>query len=75
MERRLGKLKEILIVGQKRNKQQNWIQKELQMEKLKQQCEEDSGWLKCNTDPRKTSPVFALQKQMIESRTWKSIKG
>ena len=75
MERRLGKLKEILIVGQKRNKQQNWIQKELQMEKLKQQCEEDSCWLKCNTDPRKISPVFALQKQMVESRTWKSIKG
>ena len=38
--------------------------------------EEDSGWLKCNnTDPRKTSSIFALQEQMIETRAWKKIRG
>ena len=44
--------------GQKRNKQQSLAEKELQSEIPKQYSEEDSGWLKCNTDPRKTSSIF-----------------
>ena len=35
---------------------------------------ENSGWLKCNTDPRKISLMFTLRKQMIETRTWKKIR-
>ena len=44
------KLKKILIEGQKRNKQQCLAEKELQSEIPNQYSEEDSGWLKCNTD-------------------------
>ena len=65
------KLKNILNEGQKRNKQQSLNEKELQSEIPKQYGDEDYGWLKCNTDPRKTSSIFALQEQMIETRTWK----
>ena len=67
------KLKKILIEGQKRNKQQSLAEKELQSEIPKQYSEEDSGLLKCNIDPRKTSSIFALQEQMIETRAWRKI--
>ena len=73
MERSMEKkLKKILNEGQKRNKQQSLPEKELQSEIPKQYSKEDSGWLKCNTDPRKTSSIFALQEQMI---AWKKHKG
>ena len=62
------KLKKILSEGQKRNKQQSLAEKELQSEILKQYREDDFGWLKCNTNPRETSSMFALQEQMIETR-------
>ena len=48
------KMKKILIEGQKRNKQQRLAEKELQSEIPWQYIKEDSGWLKCNTDPKKT---------------------
>ena len=41
----------------------------------KQYSEEHSGWLKCNTNPRKTSLIFAFQKQKMEIRAWKNIRG
>ena len=62
------KLKKILTEGQKRNKQQSLEEKELQSEIPKHYNEEDFGWLKCNTDPRKMSSAFALHEQMIETR-------
>ena len=31
--------------------------------------------MKCNTDPRKTLAISALQEQMIETKVWKKIKG
>ena len=62
------KLKKILIEGQKRNKQQSLVEKELQSEIPKPYIEEDSDWLKCNTDPRKTSSIFMLKEQMVETR-------
>ena len=42
---------------------------ELQSERPKQYSEEDSGWLKCNTETRKSLPIFALQQQIIETTT------
>ena len=45
----------ILSEGKKRNKQQSLAEKELQSEIPKLNGEDDFGWLKCNTDPRKTS--------------------
>ena len=52
-------LKKILSQGQKRHKQQTLAGKNLQSETPKQYSEEDFGWLKCNTDPRKTSSIFS----------------
>ena len=52
----------------KRNKQQIFTEKERQTEMPKQYSEEDSAWLKCNTDPSKTLLKFALKEQMIETR-------
>ena len=68
-------LKRILSEGQKRNKQQSLAEKELQSEILKLYGEDDFGWSKCNTDPRKTSSIFTLQKQMIETKAWKKTRG
>ena len=53
----------------KKNKQQSLAEKKLQSEIPKQ--EEDRGWLKCNTDFKKTSSLFTLQQQIIETRTRK----
>ena len=69
------KPKKILSEGQKRNKQQSLNEKELQSKIPKQYGDEDYGWLKWNTDPRKTSSIFALQEQVIETRAWKKIRG
>ena len=41
-----------------------------QSEIPKQYNEKDSGWLKCNTDPKKTSSIFVLKEQMVETRAW-----
>ena len=41
-----------------------------QSEIPRQYNEKDSGWLKCNTDPKKTSSIFVLQEQMVETRAW-----
>ena len=68
-------LKKILNEGQKRNKQQSLGEKQLQSEIPKLYGEADFGWLKCNTNPRKTSSIFALQEQMIETKAWKKIRG
>ena len=46
----MKKLK-ILNEGQESNKQQSLAEKELQSEISKQDSEEDSDWLNCNTDP------------------------
>ena len=60
-------LKEILAEGQKRNRKRSFAEKKLQSEVRSQYEEEDYGWLKCNTDPRKTASIFALQERMIET--------
>ena len=68
-------LKKILKEGQKRNKQRSFEEMDLQREVPRQYKEDDYTWLKCNTDPRKTASIFALQEQMIETRAWKKIRG
>ena len=49
--------------------------KKLQSEIQLKYDEEDYGWLKRNTDPRKTASVFSLQQQMVETRAWKKLRG
>ena len=68
------KLRKILTDGQKRNKQLSLEEKELQNETLVQYSEEESGWLTCNTDPRKTSSIFTSQEQMVNTRAWKKVR-
>ena len=69
------KLKNKLSEGQKRNrKRRNFAEKALQNEILSKYDKADYEWLKCNTDPRKTASIFALQEQMVESRARKKIR-
>ena len=75
MERRMEKLGNILNEQQQGNKQQSLAEKELQRENFKQYSEEDSDWLKCNSDTREISPMFTLQEQMREARAWKKFRG
>ena len=53
----------------------SFAEKALQSEIPSKYDEADYEWLKCNTDPRKTASIFALQEQMVESRAWKKIRG
>ena len=69
------KLGNILSGVQNRNEQQSLAEKDLQSEVPSRYSKYDYGWFKCNTDPRKTSSIFALQEQTIETRAWKKIRG
>ena len=53
----------------------SFAEKALQNEIPSKYDEADYEWLKCNTDPRKTASIFALQEQVVESRAWKKIRG
>ena len=46
----------------------SFAEKTLQSEISSKYDEADYEWLKCNTDPRKTASIFALQEQMVESK-------
>ena len=61
--------------GQKRNRKRSFAEKALQSEILSKYDEADYERLKCNTDPRKTASLFALQEQMVQSSAWKKIRG
>ena len=67
-------LKNKLSEGQKRNRKRSFAEKALQSEIPSKYDEADYEWLKCNTDPRKTASIFALQEQMVKSRAWKKIR-
>ena len=69
------KLKNKLSEGQKRNRKRTFAKEALQSEIPSKYDEADYGWLKCNTYPRKTVSIFALQEQMVEPRAWKKIRG
>ena len=71
----LQTLKDILEEGQKRNEKRSFAEKRRQSKVPSQDEEEDYGWLKCNSDPRKTASIFALQEQMLETRACKKIRG
>ena len=70
-----NKLKNKLSEGHKRNRKRRFAERALQSEIPSKYDEADYEWLKCNTDPRKTASIFALQEQMVESRAWKKIRG
>ena len=61
--------------GQKRNRKRSFAEKTLQSEIPSKYDEADYEWLKCDTDPRKTASIFAMQKQMVESKAWEKIRG
>ena len=42
---------------------------------LKDFDDDEYRWLQCNTDPRKTSAIFNLQEQIIETIGWKKMRG
>ncbi|CAB4045676.1 Hypothetical predicted protein, partial [Paramuricea clavata] len=69
------KLKNIIREGQIRNKVETFREKRLQSEIPMGFDKDDHGWLKCNTDPRKTASTFTLQEQMIETKAWKKMRG
>ena len=58
-----------------KSKMESLKAKKLQNEIPLQYDEEDYGWLKRNTDPRKTASIFSLQEQMVETRAWKKLRG
>ena len=69
------KLKNIIMEGQIRNKVETFREKRLQSEIPMGFDKDDHGWLKCNTDPRKTASIYTLQEQMIETNAWKKMRG
>ena len=69
------KLRIMINKGQCKNKIDSLKAKKLQSEIPLKYDEEDYGWLKLDTDPRKTASIFRLQEQMVETRTWKKLRG
>ena len=61
--------------GLQRNKMESLSQKNMQSEIPRNHTKGDYGWLKCNTDPAKTSAVFSMQKQMVETMALKKMRG
>ena len=61
--------------GTKRNKVDSFRTKILQSEIPLGFDKGDYGWLRCNSDPRKTASIFSLQEQMVETRSWKKLRG
>ena len=60
--------------GQCKNKMESLKAKKLQSEIPLKYDEEDYGWLKRNTDPRKTTSVYSLQEQMVKTTAWKKVR-
>ena len=69
------KLKEMIKEGQRKAKFEALKEKKMQSEIPSKFDREDCQWLKCNTEPRKTASIFALQEQMIETKAWKKMRG
>ena len=68
-------LKKMINDGTKRNKVDSFRTKILQSEIPLGFDKGDYGWLRCNSDPRKTASIFSLQEQMVEIRSWKKLRG
>ena len=47
----------------------------MQTKKSRNHTKDDYGWLECNTDPAKTASVFSMQEQMVETMSWKKMRG
>ena len=43
----------------------------MQSDLYKKLDEGENEWLRCNIDPKKTSPITNMQEQIIETRAWK----
>ena len=69
------RLKNMIKNGQCKNKMESLKVKKLKSEIPLKYDEEDYGWLKRDTDPRKTASIFNLQEQMVETRAWKKSRG
>ena len=62
------KLKNMIREGQIRNKFECLTEKRMHSDIPLRFDKDDHGWLKCNTDQRKTASIFTLQEQMIEQK-------
>ena len=69
------KLKREIKVGAREMRLKNFGEKKMQSEITSGYTKEDYGWLKCDTDPRKTASIFTMVEQMVETRAWKKIRG
>ena len=67
------KLKKDVKEGAKEDRSRKFAEKKMQSEITSGYTNEDYGWLKCNTDPKKTAAIFSMQEQMAETRAWKKI--
>ena len=47
----------------------------MQTKKPRNHTKDDYGWLECNTDPAKTASVLSMQEQMVETMSWKKMRG
>ena len=61
--------------GTKRNKADSFRTKILQSKIPLGYDKGDYRWLRCNEDPRKTASIFSLQDQMVETGSWKKLRG
>lgn len=70
-----GKLKAMLQTKTEVMRIEQYTKKILQSEVYRGIEEKGHGWLECNMDSRKTAAVILMQEQMVETRTWKALRG
>ena len=59
-------MRKYLEDGKNKNKCENFKEKKIQGELLKDVDDDEHRWLQCNTDARKTAASFLLQEQMVK---------
>ena len=69
------KIKAILKKGNEMLLIEKYKQKQFQSETFSKQETECHMWLECNLDPRKTAAIVKLQEQMVETKSWKVLRG
>ena len=61
--------------GSKEKRLEQYRKKEMQSEIYKKQDRSWNIWLEQNSTPRKPSAILSMIEQMVETRTWKEVRG
>ena len=68
-------LKNMYKRGKVGKRKETYVVKKMQSEIWSMQKGDSFEWLKCGMKPEKTSSIFQMSEQMVETKYWKKIRG